>query len=490
MAFYTDAQVSEMEKQSKNSPVQKKTNPLSGVFAFGKTLGDAIASPIGVKSQVSNQNKILDSQTALQKAIIENKKAGKDTSRLEAIYRDNAKALGQGDFNASNVIPSMNKSNKQIIGEGVSTLGTALLGTGGGASALARVGQGAALGGISSLGSSLEQNKSAKDVAVDTAKGVSLGALISGAFELGALGINKAVNLKNSKLLNEASANIYNKELQTPVKEVQNAIKYNYKTLGEEVRNVVDDTGKPVYVGTYKTLRQKAENELSKYGQKLEERINQYGGTATTSIDDIFKPIIDQMENSYSGLSDTQLKQIDFIKKKVLNQIQEFKTLSDGGEHYLTVPEMQKAKRVVDNLMKDTDWTRIAQGDAQLAFSAEVKHDVREALRKMINEKSQDATIQQLNNRLSTAMTVRDLVARQEAQRAISKTFKAGSGGFFGKFIDKVIDDLVLNPAVTTRASQILKPSGKISPKLVKLKPAGTLLKNAIIKSASNRSAK
>jgi len=75
-----------------------------------------------------------------------------------------------------------------------------------------------------------------------------------------------------------------------------------------------------------------------------------------------------------------------------------------------------------------------------------------------INQLANNPTIQKLNQELSIAMDVRKMVSNQLAQRATQKI--SGQSGFYYKLIGRLIDDYILNPAITTRVAQGLKNMG------------------------------
>ena len=70
----------------------------------------------------------------------------------------------------------------------------------------------------------------------------------------------------------------------------------------------------------------------------------------------------------------------------------------------------------------------------------------------MINKKTGDPVIAELNQKLAIAMDVKHLTSEQLAIRAAQKI--SGQGGAIYKLIGRWIDDYIFNPTFTTRASQ------------------------------------
>ena len=151
--------------QSEKSPLK------SGVTGFGQTIGEAIAvNTKDVKSAQESQTRLDDMNVKVGEAIIAGKKLGKDTSSLEELYKNNTGKI----FNLAEIAPSTTKTTKQIIGEGVSTLGATMLGSTG-ASVAGRLALGATEGGLVSSGKSMGENKSNIDNLKDLAKGGAIG---------------------------------------------------------------------------------------------------------------------------------------------------------------------------------------------------------------------------------------------------------------------------------------------------------------------------
>ena len=176
----------------------------------------------------------------------------------------------------------------------------------------------------------------------------------------------------------------------------------------------------------------------------MKSQISKYNNI-TFSKNEVVGNIILDLKDEYGALTSNQLKTITSYIKKM--------------PEIMTPEEALKAKRMYDGLIANTSWSKIvANADPQLSFATQVKYILRDNLRKAINEKTGNAAIQQINNRMSIAMEMRDLTATQMARRAKEKTISGSNP--FGKIIGKIFDDIILNPAITTRTSQTLKSLG------------------------------
>ena len=127
--------------------------------------------------------------------------------------------------------------------------------------------------------------------------------------------------------------------------------------------------------------------------------------------------------------------------------------------------EMLKNKRLYDGLMSKTDWNKIMLGDTQASFAGQVKYILRDNLKNAIQNSTDDAVVKGLNQRMGLGMEVRDLVARQLADRAKMKVKSQGINPI-SRLISRIWDDVLFNPAFTTRGSQITKSLGEITPGL------------------------
>lgn len=301
-----------------------------------------------------------------------------------------------------------------------------------------RIGTGTAIGAGFGLGEGIEKGKNIGDVAKQTATGAVIGGAVSGVLEGFGAVLRK---ISGSKVVQTKAGNVYNKELQPKTKDLANEISKGFKTFGQEVSSVVDDKGKPVYVGTYNTLLSKAKSEISTKGSQLEKIIKGVPDVKITK-DQIAGDIIEKMENYYGQLTPTQLKQIQFEIDRMP------KTMNLSG--------VLENKRMYDNLIPDSFWSKI--GDPATSFPSLVKYTLRDNSRKIINDTTKDTIIKKLNQELSVAMDVKKLVSSQLATRAKQKL--TATGGLWG-MVGKVLDDTIFNPAITTRSAQTMTKLGE-----------------------------
>lgn len=179
-----------------NSASSIKSNPSvsppqnQGIFAsevnFGKSIADSIAAPKAVQQVESNQNAHSQSLTNLINLSKSDKDAGKDTTHLDTVIHQiaNTDPSAYG-AKLSDIIPSVDKTNKQIIGEGTGVLADLLTGSGGlGASA-----GGAAIG----ASRAAQNNKSGGNIASDAIIGAVAGKILDVGFSKASPYINAGI---------------------------------------------------------------------------------------------------------------------------------------------------------------------------------------------------------------------------------------------------------------------------------------------------------
>ncbi len=138
--------------------VTEKVTGLFGMNPLLKGTGQAIANAMGTQDDVIKANKdSVELQTKLLDQIKTFKKAGKDTSRLEAALKDITTQIGDVGGQVED-IGTQGITNKEVVGSAVSTAATFIPGVGKGASLLTKVLAGGATGYAFDVGSNL-QNK-------------------------------------------------------------------------------------------------------------------------------------------------------------------------------------------------------------------------------------------------------------------------------------------------------------------------------------------
>lgn len=206
---------------------------LKPVVAFGQSIGAGSQATRNADlfAQTSTQHDEIANN--LSKAIATNKAEGKDTSRLETALQNHTINKPTLEDFTGDVI---NKTDEQVIGEGVGTLLAATSGGGlsAGKSAVGNVlakqatlgqtiGTGAKIGGIygatGAVGSAMEQNKSLGDVAKEGAVGGATGAMYgAGTAGLihGATKVPSAIN-KIKSVSKGSPVNVEAKSLQSSI---------------------------------------------------------------------------------------------------------------------------------------------------------------------------------------------------------------------------------------------------------------------------------
>lgn len=332
-------------------------------------------------------------------------------------------------------------SAKQVAGDVLKTgLTVATAGLPGAGTAVGRIGQGIGVGAGYGLSESLRKDAGLKDTTQNVVKGAGFGGLTSGLLE-GAGALLRQVS--QSGFIQRNSGNTFNKELQPSIKDLSKDISSGFKTFGEQVAGITDKSGKPVYVGTYRTLLGKAKGELAINGSQLTNSLKTLDQSSPITItrQQVAKGIYKTMQDTYGVLSPTQLRQIAFEVKRAPLEMNRTK--------------LETTKRLYDGLIPESFWSKI--GDPAQAFPSLIKYALRDNARKILNDSSDQLT-QQLNNRMSIAMDMKKLTSTQLAKRALTKISETGGTGTarnpFSYFISKLIDDVILNPAITTRLAQ------------------------------------
>jgi hypothetical protein len=118
------------------------------------------------------------------------------------------------------------------------------------------------------------------------------------------------------------TANTYNKELQPSKKDLVSQIQKSkageaFKTIGAKIRDEVDDAGKPLYVGTYQTMNDKAKNTISSKGQELLNVLKKYDKTVKINKNEIAGNIIDQLSDSMGTLKPSEIKIVQNELKRI-----------------------------------------------------------------------------------------------------------------------------------------------------------------------------
>lgn len=435
----TTQQISEFERRE---PTPKKVGIFErisrvllpkGVEKFAETLGGATATlSREYKEAVKGQAGLDAYNQKLATAIIFGKRVGRDTSRMEQLYQRNT---GQR-LELKDIIGEVaEKTTRQIAGEALATVGTMALGASGFGKIGGRLMFGGGLGATFGISEALIANESAMNVVTSGLSGAVIGLALSGLLE-GVAKVTKAIIPRIGKYT-------YTKELQPPMKKLISQVEAGFRTFGEKVRSIKDINGNAVYKGTYTTMRKQAKDQLNKQGKALMSLAKDYDDVISVNRNQIAGDIVEQLQNVFSRLKRSQLEIIKFEVSRMPTK--------------MNATEMIKNKRVYDKIIPDSFWLKA--GDANVAFATQVKYILRDNLRKMLNSRIDDDLLKKLNNELSIAMDVKHLTSKEISIRMERKI--SGEGGFYYKLIGRFIDDWLLNPAITTRASQATLRAGK-----------------------------
>ncbi len=423
------------EEKRPQGLVEKVTRTFlpKGVEGFAETLGStATLGTKNVREAIKSQEGLDEMTQRLGEAILAGRKEGKDTSRLEKQYKINTGGrTGLRDL----IGETADKSAKQIAGEALSTVGTLAIGASPGATIGKRLVAGATIGGAFGTAGALREDETWGNVVTSGLTGAVVGLVLSGALE----GVGAAAR----KVLPKVGKHTFTKELQPSTKDLTKEVEFGFERFGSKVRNVKNADGSAVYKGTYETMLNQSKSQLNSKGKELSKILSKYDPGVKVSRSQAAGDIISQMQETFGRLSKTQLKQIMFEVNRMPSS--------------MNATGMLKNKRIYDGLIPDSFWLKA--GDSNVAFITQAKYILRDNLRKLINEKTDDVLVKRLNGELGIAMDVRHLASGQIARRTKEKI--SGEGGVFYKLIGRFVDDYIFNPAITTRASQATLRAGQ-----------------------------
>jgi hypothetical protein len=405
---------------------------------FGETLGTVWSEKVSGEPDEINENMIAEAESRFQLAKLLNNP--KTSPEQKARIRKQL-AAGSQIEESTKQMPALNKTGRDVASEALGTLGTAALAATAPGGVAGRIGFGGLVGAGAGAKKGLEEGKGVTGVAKETLKGGAVGAAVSGAFEGVAFGLGKL--FKNTF----QPGKVYNRELTPPKKEVANDIAMGFKTFGQKASEVVDDAGKPVYVGGYDKMLTQATKELDTQGKKLMTLADKYSDIKMDRSA-ITKNVIEKIQDEYGMLKPSELKLI----QQEIGRIDKLKFNPKQAIEY---------KRLIDSKIPDNFWEKMASGDRSTALATYTKYLIRDSLRNMVNEATGDAGIQAINNRLALAMDMKKLTAFKLAADQ-TKQLPRSIGGFISDLLDKTL----LHPGVTTRAAQTIK---KVGPRIKNL---------------------
>jgi hypothetical protein len=318
----------------------------------------------------------------------------------------------------------------------------------GGPNVATRVANASISGGLFGAGESLEEGKDTLGVAKGTAIGAATGAATAGFLEAVGSGLKYIFSKgPTGTYIQRRTGQTYNKELQPKVSDIAKDIEKGFATMGEQIADVTDDIGKPVYIGNYRALLNKSNEQLKLNNGKLSTLLNEYDDVITR--DQVAGDVIEQMQDIYGKLSNSQISK---IKAEVARMPKS-----------MTLTGVRDAKMAYDKLIPKEFWTKL--DDPAVSFPSYVKYLLRDNARKVINDTTGNPLVQKFNNEMSTAMDVRKLAANQLAKRGLVKISEVGGAGTtrnpLSYFISMMIDDILTPAALTTRATQTVRRTGQ-----------------------------
>lgn len=364
------------------------------VEGFGDTLGTALAVAGGVTDKIDKA--AMDASEANFKLaqILRRTTDPAEKARLTARIRANQ---GSMPGTAAETIRSVNKTNKQVAAEALGTLGTVALGAKAPGGLVGRLAMGAAVGAGAGAKGALEQEMGAGDIASRTVKGGVVGlattAAIEGAFAA-LKGIWHAIVPPSDAM---------NRGLSVPKSELTRAIEHNYKTVGEKALELTDDAGNQVYHGNPRDILGQARVELRTFGDQLDDLLASHSDVTLTR-DELTQRVLGELKGEFSMLDQKEQARVMYAIGHAVHTRGTF-----------TPAEAVEIKRFVDDLLPDNVWKVIAEGDRPRALLAKANYLIRDTLRSMINEHTDDPLIQAANNRMSLAMDMRHLAAARIA---------------------------------------------------------------------------
>ena len=349
------------------------------------------------------------------------------------------------------------RSNKQIIGDALGTLGwLTAVGTptflGG---ALKAGGMGAKLGAQKAVSSiagrivagtatgagigaqqALKEDKSWGEVGKETAIGAGTGLALGAAMEGLAFGLRK---LAQTKPVKNFIGNIYNRELQPQNQDLVKSLERHAETIGQKVANSTDEFGKPIYKGGYDTMAKQAEQQISKNESLLLEDLKKFNN-AKIDRSLFSKDLMSKLEDTFGSLDNSQ--------KAIVGN--ELKKLPQS----MNPTELLKQRQIIDTKIPKGFWI---EPNPQKAFIGNVRYYLRGLMKNGIEQFAPTVAVKQLNQKIGLAIDVRDLSYLQEALR-----MKGKPGGFFiGSMIGRLLDRTIFNPKIRTRVAQGVRQMGQ-----------------------------
>lgn len=441
---------------------------------FGKTVGEAGATlSKDFKKAKESQAQLDDMNVKLGEAIISGKKQGKDTTRLEKLYKENTGKV----FDLAEIIPSSQKTTKQIAGEALGVAADiASAGTYGkaaqGATSFSRLtgkqitsnlanqgmaktaGQaflrygtqaakeGAVLGGVYGASEAMKADKSIGEVLKDTATSAAVGGVLG--LALGGLS-KKNVNEMTINKTKQKARELYAKGLR--------ATKEKYK---EKTAQVIPWLLEEKKKGTLASLAKKADEGIA-LAEKEYEKLGELKGIV--SIDGLLNTIDDEMkkmlrpDGSVLSIKETQYKTLQSLK----DDLQAFITKDwiAGENIYTRTVNQQKLRELAQDYGADLYETRKSQKTISDSKTLSQIKKVDSKIRELLNKNNPTyAEINEMYHLNTTLKEILDETMKRENSGVMSRlnnwknyvigALGLGIGGMSGQYLKSTLASLAL----------------------------------------------
>ena len=424
--------------------------------AFGQTLGDSLAvNSKDYKDAAKSQAGLDDMNVKLGKAIITSKNEGKDTTRLERLYQENTGRV----FKPEEIAPSINKSAKQIIGEGVGVAADIAsfgkYGQGLGKSSSAKEAfvrgfgkygaEGAAMGTAYGLSDSLQENNSAEDITKDTLIGGISGAIIGGLVG-GISERSRFLKPQKAQELKEKAIAQYKKGLQ--------ATKEKYKDKSDKI---IPELLDKKWWGTRKSLVEKAEKGI-KLAEDDYRKLGELKGVV--KIDGLIKNIDDQVSKytlssgRVSSVNKQRVRALQDLKADIL-AVDAFDNIKDN------VASQQKLRELAQDYGAEIYQTRKAQKTIMDNKTLSQVKKVDSSIRSLLNTDPRNLKYYEINKvyHLNTELAeiLSETAYRKEGHKVIGlvRALSGGGGLATGAFLGGLPGALLTGAGLTALTETI-----------------------------------
>jgi hypothetical protein len=312
--FVTKESIASKQPEQKKGFLQKAAGFL-GIEKFGQGIGQTISNISGSQDKVIEaHSQGLKLENDLQNKIKENKKLGKDTSRLEqALNRQ--KMSNKEALLLIEDVGTGGLTNRDVIGSAVSTASLFIPGAPKGSNLLTKAAVGGATGYAMDVGSKLQNNEltygEAFTPGVGTAIGAGLpvvGAIIGKTFK----GLSKGLEKQNLRL--------------TPNEK---------RLLGGKVDSVIKFNQKNNLIGSPEQRFSKVSSIVDDFERQVEKKV---AGQKTTFIKDQLKKQLENIKASYAD----DLAEAPAVSNKIDSIIQQMDKVSGDS---ISASRLNKWKR-------------------------------------------------------------------------------------------------------------------------------------------------